>query len=78
MGLVAAPNSALRTHPAPVTTAEVPDATGASDHAYGLGNIGQPAFFGLIAFVFLIMAAWASAHEKKGPKSSRRPPRAAG
>jgi hypothetical protein len=62
-----------------VTTAEIPDATGAADHAYGLGNIGQPAFFGLIAFVFLLVAALASAHEKKkGPVSSRRPPRSAG
>ena len=62
-----------------MTLAEVPDATGAADHAYGLGNIGKPAFFGLIAFVFLVMAAWASAHEKKqAPASSRRPPSAAG
>ena len=73
------PKSAAGTQHAPVTVAEVPDATGAADHAYRLGNIGQPAFFGLIAFVFLLMAAWASAHEKKkGPASSRRPPRAAG
>jgi hypothetical protein len=76
---VTTPNAAIGKPSAPVTIAEVPDATGAADHAYGLGNIGQPAFFGLIAFVFLIMAAWASAHEKKkGPTSSRRPPRAAG
>jgi hypothetical protein len=76
---VTTPKPAAGKQAAPVTVAEVPDATGSSDHAYGLGNIGQPAFFGLIAFVFLIMAAWASAHEKKkGPASSRRPPRAAG
>ena len=76
---MATPNSPAGKQAAPVTIAEVPDATGAADHAYGLGNIGQPAFFGLIAFVFLIMAAWASAHEKKqGAASSRRPPRAAG
>ena len=58
--------------PAPVTTAEIPDASGASDHPFRLGNIGKPAFFGLIAAAFLFFAALASAHEKKKP--SRRPP----
>ena len=76
---MATPNPAAGKQSAPVTIAEVPDATGAADHAYGLGNIGQPAFFGLIAFVFLVLAAIAGAHEtKKTPASSRRPPRAAG
>jgi hypothetical protein len=76
---VTTPQSAAGKQAAPVTIAEVPDATGAADHAYGLGNIGQPAFFGLIAFVFLVFAALAGAHEtKKAPGSSRRPPRAAG
>jgi len=61
--------------PAPVTIAEIPDRAGAADHPYALGNIGQPAFFGLIAFAFLVLAACASAHEKKR-KSSRAPPHA--
>lgn len=65
---------AVAAQPAPsnvVTTAEIPDRTGASDHPYRLGNVGRSVFFGIIAIAFLVVSAIAAAADPKKPRSRR-------
>jgi hypothetical protein len=48
-----------------VTVAEVPDASGASDHPYRLGNVARPIFHGALGFAFLVLCGVAADRAKK-------------